>query len=106
MSSMRMADVLRVISGSPTDVQPVFDSIVANAVRLCGGRMSAVFAFDGELVKLVAHHNCTPEVNLSSPVTEPAARVPSGVYKGFWDERRDFMRTVGLKYGGKRGWKL
>ena len=56
------SDILRVISGSPTDVQPVFDAIVASAVRLCGARMGAVFEYDGELVKLVAHHNYTPEV--------------------------------------------
>src|SRR5271155_1501046 len=56
------SDILRVISGSPTDVRPVFDSIVASAVRLCGGRMGAVFEFDGQLVRLAAHHNYTPEV--------------------------------------------
>jgi GAF domain-containing protein len=31
------SDILRVISRSPTDVQPVFDAIVASAVRLLGG---------------------------------------------------------------------
>jgi hypothetical protein len=29
------AEILRVISGSPTDVQPVFDAIAQNAVNLC-----------------------------------------------------------------------
>jgi GAF domain-containing protein len=31
------AEILRVISQSPTDVQPVFDAIVDSAVRLCDG---------------------------------------------------------------------
>jgi signal transduction histidine kinase len=70
------SDILRVISGSPTDVQPVFDSIVASAVRLCGGRMGAVFEFDGELVKLVAHHNCTPEVLEALNRTHPGPPQP------------------------------
>ena len=52
----------RVICSSPTDVQPVFDTIVENAVRLCGARMGAVYRFDGELMHLVAHHNYPPEV--------------------------------------------
>ncbi len=55
------AEILKVISGSPTDVQPVFDTIVANAVNLCGARMGAVYRFDGELVHIAAHYNYPPE---------------------------------------------
>jgi len=55
------AEILRVISRSPTDVQPVFDTIVRNAVRLCDGLFSAVYQFDGEMHYLVAQHNYTPE---------------------------------------------
>jgi two-component system, NtrC family, sensor kinase len=54
-------EILRVISSSQTDVQPVFDTIVQNAVRLCAGLFGAVFQFDGELLHMVAHHNYTPE---------------------------------------------
>src|SRR5262245_39062715 len=55
------SEILRVISRSPTDVQPVFDSIVRSAVTLCDGLFSAVYQFDGELLHLVAQHNFTPE---------------------------------------------
>jgi len=55
------SEILRVISSSPTDVQPVFDTIVGNAVNLCGARMGAVYRFDRELVHLAAHHNYPPE---------------------------------------------
>jgi two-component system NtrC family sensor kinase len=55
------AEVLRVIGGSPADVQPVFDTIVRNAVRLCDGVFSSLFQFDGELLHFVAQHNYTPE---------------------------------------------
>jgi signal transduction histidine kinase len=55
------SEILRVISSSPTDVQPVFDTIVSSAVRLCGGLYSALHPFDGELIHLVAQHNFTPE---------------------------------------------
>ena len=51
------AEILRVISSSPTNVQPVFDAIVRSAVRLCEARYGAVFNFDGVLVHLAAHHN-------------------------------------------------
>ena len=46
--------ILRVISGSPTDVQPVFDTIAESAVRLCGAEASTVTRFDGEWVHIVA----------------------------------------------------
>src|SRR5262249_2141855 len=57
---MATADILRAISGSRTDVQPVFDSIAPNAVQLCGGLLGTVFRFDGELLHMVAHHKASP----------------------------------------------
>jgi GAF domain-containing protein len=55
------AEILRVISRSQTDVQPVFDAIVRSAVRLCGGVLGGVYRFDGELVHQVADYNFTPQ---------------------------------------------
>ena len=55
------SEILRVISSSRTDVQPVFDAIAANALRLCDARFSAVFRFDGELIHIAAFQNLTPE---------------------------------------------
>jgi GAF domain-containing protein/anti-sigma regulatory factor (Ser/Thr protein kinase) len=55
------SDILGVISSSPTDVQPVFDTIAESAVRLCGGLLSGVYRFDGELIHFVAQHNWTAE---------------------------------------------
>jgi signal transduction histidine kinase len=55
------SEILRVISSAPTDVQPVFDTIVRSAVSLCDGLFSAVYQFDDELLHLVAQHNYTPE---------------------------------------------
>ena len=53
--------ILRVISSSPTDAQPVFDTIAESAVRLCDGLLSGVYRFDGDLVHFVAHYNWTDE---------------------------------------------
>ena len=56
------ADILRVISSSPTDLQPVFDVIVQSAVRLCEGLLAGVFSFDGELIHFAAQqHNVPPQ---------------------------------------------
>ena len=44
------SEVLRVISSSPTNVQPVFDAIAESAVRLCDGQFSFVLRFDGKVM--------------------------------------------------------
>ena len=50
-------EILRVISSSPTDAQPVFQTIAESAVRLSGALFGSVYQFDGELVHMVAQHN-------------------------------------------------
>ncbi len=55
------AEILRVISGSPTDLQPTFDAIAASATILSGAA-SGVFRFDGSLIHLVAHYGNPPDV--------------------------------------------
>src|SRR5947209_11611532 len=55
------AEVLKLISDSPTDLLPVFDRIVKNAARLCQSVLSAVYRRDGEQVHLVAHDHFSPE---------------------------------------------
>ena len=56
-SRRRPSEILRVISSSPTDAQPVFDAIAEQAVRLCERRFAFVFRFDGTLMHIAAHHN-------------------------------------------------
>src|SRR5258707_5434244 len=46
------SDILRVISQSPTDVQPVFDAIVASAVRLLGAYTGVLTRIAGDLVEI------------------------------------------------------
>ncbi len=55
------AEVLRVISASPTNTQPVFDMIVERAMRLCEGEQGAVFLTDGERIDAIAFHSNVPE---------------------------------------------
>jgi GAF domain-containing protein/anti-sigma regulatory factor (Ser/Thr protein kinase) len=50
------SDVLGVISCSPTNVQPVFDTIAQAAAQLCKAQFSHVFRFDGHLIHFAASH--------------------------------------------------
>jgi signal transduction histidine kinase len=56
-----ISEILRVISASPTDVQPVFETIVRSAVTLCSSTNGAVFRFDGDLLHYAAGYNFSPE---------------------------------------------
>ena len=55
------SEILRVISRSQRDVQPVFETIAAHARRLCEGTFGGVWRYDGELIHLVAVDGFTPE---------------------------------------------
>src|SRR5262249_43249721 len=48
------AEILRVISSSPADVQPVFDAIVAAGRRLSGGLFRTLRLLEGEVFRLAA----------------------------------------------------
>ena len=50
------ADILRVISTSPTNLQPVLDAVVKSAARFCGAPDASVFRLDGETLRAEAHH--------------------------------------------------
>jgi GAF domain-containing protein len=66
------AEILRIISSSPTDVQRVFDTIVRNFVSLCGGISGSISTFDGKLVHLAGAYGFSPaqlnEVRKKYPV--------------------------------------
>ena len=52
-------EILRVIASSPTDLQPVMDTVAENAARLCGATDSAIFRVDGDGLRLVpVRANC------------------------------------------------
>jgi len=55
------AEILRVISGSPTDLQPTLDAIAASATILSGAANGSVSQFDGTLIHFAAHYGWTAE---------------------------------------------
>jgi len=55
------AEILRVISSSPTDVKPTFDAIAAAAKTLSDAALSAVLIYDGKLIHWAAAFGWTPD---------------------------------------------
>jgi flagellar motor switch/type III secretory pathway protein FliN len=62
------ADILRVISRSPTDLQSVLDAVAKSAARLCEAETASVFRCDGDQLRLVANHRpLGPGIVMSTP---------------------------------------
>ncbi len=56
------SQILRVISSSPTDIQPVLDAVAENAARVCGANDAKIYRVDGDLLRLVASWGPVPGV--------------------------------------------
>src|SRR5262245_11375802 len=54
------SEILRVISSSPTNVQPVFDAVAESAARLCDAFDVTIFRREDAVLRLVAHHGAMP----------------------------------------------
>jgi len=50
------SNILKVISGSPTALQPVLDAVVENAARFCGADDASLFRVEGDRLRGDAHH--------------------------------------------------
>jgi GAF domain-containing protein len=68
------SEVLQVISSSPGDLQPVFDTMLENAASICDAGFGNIFRWDGNVLHLVATHNTPPafaEARRRSPFRPP-----------------------------------
>ena len=69
------SDVLKVISSSPGELEPVFEAMLANAVRICEAKFGTLYRTEGDSVRCVAMHG-VPKVFAEErrrvPVIRPA----------------------------------
>jgi signal transduction histidine kinase/HAMP domain-containing protein len=66
------SEILRVISSSPTDVQPVLEAVAENAARICGATDALIQRVEGESMRRVAHFGPVP---LTLPVVRAVNRL-------------------------------
>src|SRR6516225_8247573 len=68
------SEVLRVISSSPGDLKPVFETMLANAVRICEAKYGLLLLYDGKQFRAAALHDLPPayaDAVRAQPVAEP-----------------------------------
>jgi signal transduction histidine kinase len=94
------AEVLSLISDSPTDLQSVFDRIVKNAARLCQSVLSAVYRRDGGQVALVAHDQFSAESVAAVRKAYPAPITSNNLISVALRERRVVHESDVLISGG------
>jgi signal transduction histidine kinase/HAMP domain-containing protein len=63
------AEILRVISSSPTDIQPVLDAVAESAARLCNANDALIYRLEGDHLELVAKFGPIPSATGSVPLT-------------------------------------
>src|SRR5262249_7784770 len=75
------ADVLRVISSSPGELEPVFEAMLENATRICEAKFGVLFRSEGEALRAVALHGAPPlyaEERRRNPVVRPGSETMLG----------------------------
>ena len=84
------AEVLQVINANPGDVVPVFDTILANAHRVCGASIGSLWLYDGEMIHAAATRGMTEDaaVRLLQP------RPPSPVQERMIRERSRYYHSA------------
>ena len=60
-----------VIASSPTELQPVLDTVIANAVKLSGATQGHIRQYHGDMLRVVSNYNESPE-----QVAPPPGRIP------------------------------
>jgi len=55
-----LADVLRIISNSPGELEAVFQTILTNAVRICGAKLGDLYLREADGFRMAASHNAPP----------------------------------------------
>jgi GAF domain-containing protein len=115
---MATVEVLRVISSSPGDLQPVFAAMLEKAASICDAAFGNIYRWDGDALHLVGTYNTPPafakarerspiRVNARTPVgrmlaTKKTVHIADLVAESVYTEERDPIIVAGVELGGIR----
>src|SRR5262249_20977875 len=72
------SEVLRVISSSPGDLEPVFQAVLENATRICQARFGGLLMYEDGTFRVVAHYNLPSEYANVRPLNSTVFQAPPG----------------------------
>jgi class 3 adenylate cyclase len=90
------SEVLRIISSSPSNLDPVFEAILANATRICEAKFATLYLCDADAFRVVAMHN-TPPAYAEVRQREPLVRPPPDSVLGHVSASKDVVHIADVK---------
>ena len=96
------SEILAVIASSPTDIQPVLDTVIANAVTLAGAKHGHIRQLDGEFLRLVAHYN--ESLEYIARLQANPVRVAQSLAGRAFLEGKPVQHLAGREEPGPTGW--
>jgi GAF domain-containing protein len=106
------SEVLSVISRSPGELEPVFEAMLANAVRICGAEFGNLSLFDGNALHIAAMHNAPPAleelrrtrpvIDLKTSISGPLVRTKRAVHIADLTAEEPYAGSALAKVGGAR----
>ena len=106
------ADVLRVISSSPGELEPVFQAMLESATRICEAKIGNLLLFDGRDMRVVAMHNApreheemrrrNPVIPLERSIAGPLVRTKKLVFVADITAEEPYASSPLAKVGGAR----
>jgi signal transduction histidine kinase len=105
------SEVLKVISSSPGELEPVFQTILENAVRICDAQFGTLFRYDGKLLHWAAGVGTPPALVeflkqrgpfLPPPTSKLHDTMQTKKVHHVVDAAADAVPSVAAKFGGAR----
>ena len=92
-----LAEVLRVISSSPGDLERVFQTMLESAVRTCEAKFGALYLYQGDSFRVVALHGEAPQSFVEARWRHPVLSVVSGTALGRVAETKQAVQIADVQ---------
>ena len=90
------ADVLKVISSSPGELEPVFKAMLENATRICEAKFGVLFLYEGDAFRVMALHGA-PRAYAEERRRDPRIGIPKGTALACIVETRQTVQVADIQ---------